>query len=155
MLRGNLRTTLLLVFEDVLKDLPATLILRHFNFNTLAVRAFELASDEHLADSAPAALTIGLAGLLPVILCSRSIIRSRDAIQHKARDATIVLEDGPISCLLGPSGCGKTTLPRAIAGFEPIACGEILIHGGRVSTPGRTVAIKRRGASAWRSRVSV
>lgn len=79
MLKGSLLTALLLVFVDVLKELPATLILRPFNFNTLAVRAFELASDERLAESAPAALTIVLAGLAPVILLSRSITRSRDA----------------------------------------------------------------------------
>lgn len=79
MLKGSLLTALLLVFVDVLKELPATLILRPFNFNTLAVRAFELASDERLADSAPAALTIVLVGLAPVILLSRSITRSRHA----------------------------------------------------------------------------
>ncbi len=79
MLRGSLLTAALLVFVDVLKELPATLILRPFNFNTLAVRAYELASDERLADTAPAALTIVLAGLLPVILLSRSITRSRNA----------------------------------------------------------------------------
>ena len=79
LLRGSLLTALLLVFVDVLKELPATLILRPFNFNTLAVRAFELAGDERLADSAPAALTIVLAGLIPVVLLSRSITRSRDA----------------------------------------------------------------------------
>jgi len=79
MLRGSLLTALLLVFVDVLKELPATLILRPFNFNTLAVRAYELASDERLASSGPAALTIVLAGLLPVILLSRSITRSRHA----------------------------------------------------------------------------
>jgi len=79
MLRGSLFTAVLLVFVDVLKELPATLVLRPFNFNTLAVRAYELASDERLADCAPAALTIVLAGLLPVILLSRSITRSRDA----------------------------------------------------------------------------
>jgi iron(III) transport system permease protein len=79
LLRGSLLTALLLVFVDVLKELPATLILRPFNFNTLAVRAFELASDERLADSAPAALTIVLAGLVPVVLLSRSITRTRDA----------------------------------------------------------------------------
>ena len=79
MLRGSLLTAVLLVFVDVLKELPATLILRPFNFNTLAVRAYELASDERLADTAPAALTIVLAGLIPVILLSRSITRSRHA----------------------------------------------------------------------------
>jgi len=77
LLKGSLMTALLLVFVDVLKELPATLILRPFNFNTLAVRAYELASDERLADAAPAALTIVVIGILPVILLSRSITRSR------------------------------------------------------------------------------
>lgn len=76
-MRGSLLTALLLVFVDVLKELPATLILRPFNFNTLAVRAFELASDERLVDSASAALAIVLAGIVPVILLSRTIGRSR------------------------------------------------------------------------------
>ncbi len=77
MLTGSLLTALLLVFVDVLKELPATLILRPFNFNTLAVRAYELASDERLADAAPAALTIVAVGIIPVILLSYSITRSR------------------------------------------------------------------------------
>jgi iron(III) transport system permease protein len=77
MLRGSLLTALLLVFVDVLKELPATLILRPFNFNTLAVRTYELASDERLADSATFALAIVLAGIGPVILLSRAIGRSR------------------------------------------------------------------------------
>jgi iron(III) transport system permease protein len=75
MLRGSLLTALLLVFVDVLKELPTTLILRPFNFNTLAVRTYELASDERLADAATPALAIVLAGLLPVFLISRSINR--------------------------------------------------------------------------------
>ncbi|HEY7776461.1 MAG TPA: iron ABC transporter permease, partial [Kineobactrum sp.] len=73
MLRGSVLTALLLVFVDVLKELPTTLILRPFNFNTLAVRAHELASDERLADAALPALAIVLIGLLPVILMSRSM----------------------------------------------------------------------------------
>ncbi|WP_085441228.1 ABC transporter permease [Magnetofaba australis] len=77
MLRGALLTALLLVFVDVLKELPATLILRPFNFNTLAVRAYELASDERLADAAPASLAIVAVGVLPVILLSRAITASR------------------------------------------------------------------------------
>ncbi|MTW20819.1 ABC transporter permease [Allochromatium palmeri] len=77
LLRGSLLTALLLVFVDVIKELPATLALRPFNFDTLAVRAYELASDERLADAGPAALTIVLAGLVPVVLLSRSIARSR------------------------------------------------------------------------------
>ena len=77
MLRGSLLAALLLVFVDVLKELPATLILRPFNFNTLAVRTYELAADERLADSASFALAIVLAGIGPVILLSRAIGRAR------------------------------------------------------------------------------
>lgn len=77
MLKGSVLTALLLVFVDVLKELPATLILRPFNFNTLAVRAYELASDERLADAAPAALCIVAVGIIPVIVLSYSITRSR------------------------------------------------------------------------------
>ena len=74
MLRGSLLTALLLVFVDVLKELPATLILRPFNFNTLAVRTYELASDERLVDAATPALAIVLIGLLPVILLVRALL---------------------------------------------------------------------------------
>lgn len=73
LLKSSVLTALLIVFVDVLKELPATLILRPFNFNTLAVRAFELASDERLVDAAPASLMIVAVGLIPVILLSRSI----------------------------------------------------------------------------------
>ncbi|MFB3091167.1 MAG: ABC transporter permease, partial [Gammaproteobacteria bacterium] len=77
MMRGSILTALLLVFIDVLKELPATLILRPFNFNTLAVRAYELANEELLADAAVPALAIVLAGVIPVIMISNSISRSR------------------------------------------------------------------------------
>jgi len=77
LMKGSLLTALLIVFVDVMKELPATLILRPFNFNTLAVRAFELASDERLADSSTAALMIVVVGLLPVIYLSKSISQSR------------------------------------------------------------------------------
>ena len=73
LLRSSVLTALLLVFVDVLKELPATLILRPFNFNTLAVRTYELASDERLADAALPALAIVLVSLLPVMLLARSV----------------------------------------------------------------------------------
>jgi iron(III) transport system permease protein len=76
-MKGSVLTALLIVFVDVMKELPATLILRPFNFNTLAVRVFELASDERLADSSTAALMIVAVGLIPVILLSKSISVSR------------------------------------------------------------------------------
>ncbi len=74
---GSLMTAALLVFVDVMKELPATMIMRPFNFNTLAVRAFELAADEQLAESAPAALSIVAAGIVPVVLLTLAIARSR------------------------------------------------------------------------------
>lgn len=57
---------------------------------------------------------------------------------------SFTLGAGQIGCLLGPSGCGKTTLLRAIAGFEPLATGEIQLHGRRVSSPGTTLAPEKR-----------
>ena len=68
LMRTSVLTAGLIVFVDVLKELPATLILRPFNFNTLAVRAYELASDERLVDAAPASITIVLVALVPVLI---------------------------------------------------------------------------------------
>jgi iron(III) transport system permease protein len=79
LLRGSLLTAALLVFVDVMKELPATLIVRPFDFDTLAVRVYRLASDERLAEAAPGALAIALVGLVPVIVLSIGIARSRDA----------------------------------------------------------------------------
>ncbi len=61
-------TALLLVFVDVVKELPATLILRPFNFETLATRAYRLASDERIAEASTAALLIVMVGLIPAFL---------------------------------------------------------------------------------------
>ena len=77
LLRGSLLTAALLVFVDVMKELPATLIVRPFNFDTLAVRVYRLASDERLRDAAPGALAIALVGLVPVIVLSIGIARTR------------------------------------------------------------------------------
>jgi iron(III) transport system permease protein len=63
----------LLVFVDVMKELPATLVLRPFNFDTLAARAYRVASDERLAEAGPPALAIVLVGILPVILLNRRL----------------------------------------------------------------------------------
>jgi iron(III) transport system permease protein len=77
LLRGSLLTGALLVFVDTLKELPATLIIRPFNFDTLAVRVYLLASDERLAEASTAALTIVVVGIVPVIVLSLAITRSR------------------------------------------------------------------------------
>jgi iron(III) transport system permease protein len=82
LMKGTVLTALLLVFVDVLKELPATLILRPFNFNTLAVRAYEMAADERLADAGAPALMIVLVGLIPIILLSKAISHSRAGDQQ-------------------------------------------------------------------------
>ncbi|MDE0009047.1 MAG: ABC transporter permease subunit, partial [Gammaproteobacteria bacterium] len=71
LMRGAVATALLLVFIDVLKELPATLILRPFNFETLATRVYRLASDERLAEASTAALAIVAMGTLPALLLVR------------------------------------------------------------------------------------
>ncbi len=78
-LRGSLLTAGLLVFVDVMKELPATLVMRPFNFDTLATQAYTLASDERLAEASTAALAIVAVGLLPLIALSRQISKSRRA----------------------------------------------------------------------------
>ncbi len=68
LLTPALLTAMLLVFVDVIKELPATLILRPFNFETLATRAYRLASDERLAEASTASLTILAVGLVPTLV---------------------------------------------------------------------------------------
>lgn len=75
LLRGSIGTAALIVFVDVLKELPATLILRPFNFDTLAVRVYQLASDERLAQSSTGSLAIVLVALAPVLLLMRMTAR--------------------------------------------------------------------------------
>lgn len=79
MLRGSLLTAGLLVFVDVMKELPATLVMRPFNFDTLATQTYTLASDERLAEASTAALAIVAVGLLPLIALSRQITTARRA----------------------------------------------------------------------------
>jgi iron(III) transport system permease protein len=74
---GSVLTALLMVFVDVMKELPATLIVRPFNFETLATRVYRLASDERLGEASTASLLIVAVGLVPVILLSRAVAASR------------------------------------------------------------------------------
>lgn len=76
-LRPSVLTALLIVFVDVMKELPATLIMRPFDFDTLAVQAHRLAADERLAGAAVPSLVIVAVGLLPVILVCRGLGRRR------------------------------------------------------------------------------
>ena len=76
-IRPSVITATLLVFVDTMKELPLTLILRPFNFDTLATFVYQYASDELLEECALGALTIVAAGVIPVVLMSRTITRSR------------------------------------------------------------------------------
>lgn len=76
-IRGSILTGAVLVFVDCMKELPATLLLRPFNFETLATHVYQYASDERLAEASLGGLSIIAAGVLPVILLSRAIRATR------------------------------------------------------------------------------
>lgn len=76
-LRGSLLTAVLLVFVDCMKELPATLLLRPFNFETLATYVYQFASEEMLEQAALASLAIVVTGIVPVVLLSLSISAAR------------------------------------------------------------------------------
>jgi len=79
LLRGGLLSAALLVFVEVMKELPATLVMRPFNFDTLATQTYTLAADERLAEASSAALAIMVVGLLPIIVLASQITRGRAA----------------------------------------------------------------------------
>ncbi|NNK78470.1 MAG: iron ABC transporter permease [Litoreibacter sp.] len=72
LIRGSMGTALLLVFVDCLKELPATLLLRPFNFSTLATRVYDQASLENLTDASPAAMMVMAVALFAVLLLART-----------------------------------------------------------------------------------
>ena len=77
LLRRGLLTAGLVVFIDVMKELPATLVMRPFNFDTLATQIYTLASDERLAEASTASIAIVVVGLLPLIIIGRHIANER------------------------------------------------------------------------------
>lgn len=77
--KGALLSAAILVFVDTMKELPATMIVRPFDLDTLAVRVNTLAADERLAEASTSALLIVLVGLLPIIVLTRAMRRRREA----------------------------------------------------------------------------
>jgi iron(III) transport system permease protein len=97
MLRGSLLAAMLLVFVDVTKELPATLMLRPFDFDTLAVRVYQLASDERLSEASSGALAIMVIGLLPVIVLSSLLDRRpREPVREPVREPAAEPVVGPV-----------------------------------------------------------
>ena len=83
LVRGGLYTAMLIVFVDCMKELPATLLLRPFNFETLATHVYLFASDELIEQSALGALLIVLVGLVPVVVLSKTISYSQQVSHHR------------------------------------------------------------------------
>ena len=81
LLRPSLISAFILVFIDVMRELPATLIMRPFNFDTLATRVYWLASDERLSEASTAALIIIIIGILPTLYLNAFVTK-----QSKGKD---------------------------------------------------------------------
>jgi len=89
--RNSALTALLIVFVDVMKELPATLMLHPFNFQTLAVQAHRLASDERLAEAAVPSLALVAVSLIPVVLLCRTLSREqRSSVPSPVRHGTAI-----------------------------------------------------------------
>jgi len=89
LIRGGILTAGMVVFVDSMKELPATLLLRPFNFETLATHVYQFASDEMIGESALGALLIVLVGILPVIYLSRTISRSGQRSTREISEETL------------------------------------------------------------------
>jgi len=87
LIKSGLLTGALVVFVDCMKELPATLVMRPFNYETLATQVYQFASDELIEQSALGALLIVATGLLPVVLISKSIDEFRQAQTEGVRQA--------------------------------------------------------------------
>ena len=85
LIRGSALTASMLVFVDCMKELPMTMILRPFNFHTLATYVHQYASDEQLGEASLAALAIVGFGILPVIVLSIATTRSRPGHSNKGQ----------------------------------------------------------------------
>ncbi|MDG2416471.1 MAG: iron ABC transporter permease [Pelagibacterales bacterium] len=83
LLKTSFLTSVLLVVSEVIKELPATLILRPFNFDTLAVYTYIFAAEERMYDAAAPSIAIVMIGLLPIIILTRMIRTSRPASRDK------------------------------------------------------------------------
>ncbi len=81
LLKTSILTSILLVMSDVIKELPATLILRPFNFETLAVSAYVYASEERMIQAAAPAIAIVMTGLIPIFFLSK-MIRSSGPVKN-------------------------------------------------------------------------
>jgi len=90
--RTSVLTALLIVFVDAMKELPATLILHPFNFQTLAVQAHRLAADERLSEAAVPSLVLVGFGLVPVLILCRTL--GRESSGRRAAKLGVTISAG-------------------------------------------------------------
>ncbi|HZW78680.1 MAG TPA: iron ABC transporter permease [Flavobacteriaceae bacterium] len=89
LIRNSIAAGILLAFVDIMKELPLTLILRPFNFHTLATKAFDMATNEMIAESANASLVVVLTGIIPIILLNNVISGKKKVAQKSKLSHTI------------------------------------------------------------------
>jgi iron(III) transport system permease protein len=82
LLTTSFLTSMILVVSEVIKELPASLILRPFNFDTLAVSTYIYAAEERMFDAAAPSIAIVAVGLLPIFVLSRLIVKSRPGYRN-------------------------------------------------------------------------
>jgi iron(III) transport system permease protein len=90
LLARSTAAALLLVFVDVMKELPATLVLRPFNFETLATQTFQLTRDERLTEAALPSLAMVVVGLVPIVMLARAARRTVASRRGTAAPATTI-----------------------------------------------------------------
>ena len=141
LLSGGLLTAFLITFVDIMKELPATLILRPFNFDTLAIRAYRLASDERLAQAAVPSLMIVLVGLVPVVLLSRQIARSQ---RH---GGNIPMGEAELSAALAPPLGDASAAIEAPSSPADASAGDVGAGGGLTRCGVRGMRQVRHGSA--------
>ena len=148
-LRNSLLFIIILISLEIIRELPITLILRPFNFETFATTAYISASEDLLEAAAVPSLFLILIASLFIIVTSKYILEInmnknffeinnvdfKISGKVKVKNVSFSIEnEGDIICLLGPSGIGKTTILRTIAGLEKIKKGSIELNGKTLSS---------------------
>ena len=127
LIKGALITSFLLVFVDCVKELPITLLLRPFNFETLSTNVYLFASDEMYGHASLGALTIVLIGIIPVIIMTKLISHS-----HTQAGPQFLWRQWKAACLNGEWE-GRNTMPRTPTNNTHIPSGHVFqIFGNEV-----------------------
>ena len=123
-----------------MKELPATLVMRPFNFDTLATQAYRLASDERLAEASTASLAIVVVGLLPMVLLCRQIAAERpEAARRPPRGAAGQRQPARSKTFCAVGGVRRPFLDRQGVGLEPPSASSAGLPTFAVVTTGHSL----------------